>query len=59
MTIAEVSRFAHSRSIMEAFFEACQRRDGAAAKRTMEDALQWTLSYLTEDVIEADAASVR
>jgi DNA-binding GntR family transcriptional regulator len=59
LTIAEVSRFSHSRSIMEAFFSACQKRDGASAKRVMEDALQWTLSYLTEDVIEADMASAQ
>jgi DNA-binding GntR family transcriptional regulator len=59
LTIAEVSRFSQSRSIMEEFFAACQKRDGAAAKRVMEDALQWTLSYLTEDVIEADTASVQ
>ena len=58
LTIAEVSRFSHSRSIMEEFFAACQKRDGASAKRVMEDALQWTLSYLTEDVIEADTAIV-
>ena len=54
LTIAEVSRFAHSRGIMEQFFAACQKRDGVAAKRVMEDALEWTLSYLTEDVIETD-----
>ena len=59
LTIAEVSRFAHSRSIMEAFFAACQKRDGAEAKRVMEDALQWTLSYLSADVIEADAVAAR
>jgi DNA-binding GntR family transcriptional regulator len=59
LTIAEVSRFAHSRSIMEAFFAACQERDGAAAKRVMEDALQWTLSYLSADVAEADAVSAQ
>jgi DNA-binding GntR family transcriptional regulator len=59
LTIAEVSRFSHSRSIMEEFFAACQKRDGASAKRVMEDALQWTLSYLSEDVIEADTASVQ
>lgn len=59
LTIAEVSRFSHSRSIMEEFFAACQKRDGDSAKRVMEDALQWTLSYLSEDVIEVDTASVQ
>jgi DNA-binding GntR family transcriptional regulator len=39
---------------MEEFFAACQGRDGEAAKRVMQDALEWTLSYLTADVIEAD-----
>ena len=59
LTIAEVSRFSHSRSMMEEFFAACQKRDGASAKRVMEGALQWTLSYLAEDVIEADTAAVQ
>ena len=58
LTIAEVSRFEHSRSIMEQFFAACQQRDGASAKRVMEDALKWTLSYLTKDVVESDAAAI-
>jgi DNA-binding GntR family transcriptional regulator len=57
LTIAEVTRFAHSRGIMEQFFAACETRDGAAAKAVMQDALEWTLSYLTADVMEADAAS--
>jgi DNA-binding GntR family transcriptional regulator len=59
LTIAEGSRFAHSRSIMEAFYAACQHRDGAEAKRVMEDALQWTLSYLSADVLEADAVAAQ
>jgi DNA-binding GntR family transcriptional regulator len=59
LTIAETMRFAHSRSIMESFFAACQKRDGPAAKRVMEDALQWTLTYLTADVMEADAVSAQ
>jgi DNA-binding GntR family transcriptional regulator len=58
LTIAEVSRFAHSRSIMEQFFAACQQRDGASAKRVMEDALKWTLSYLTKDVVDADTVAI-
>jgi len=57
MTIAEGARFAHSRSIMERFFTAAEARDGAAAKRVMEDALEWTLSYLLEDVHDADLAA--
>ncbi len=58
LTIAEVSRFAHSRSIMEQFFVACQQRDGASAKRVMEDALKWTLSYLRRDVVDADTVAI-
>ena len=42
---------------MERFFAAAQARDGAAAKRVMEDALEWTLSYLLEDVHDADLAA--
>jgi DNA-binding GntR family transcriptional regulator len=58
LTIAEGSRFAQSRAIMEEFFVACQARDGVAAKRVMQDALQWTLTYLTAAVIEADTTTV-
>jgi DNA-binding GntR family transcriptional regulator len=59
LTIAEGTRFAQSRAIMEDFFAACQKRDGDEAKRVMEDALQWTLSYLTVDVMEADAVAAQ
>jgi DNA-binding GntR family transcriptional regulator len=57
MTIAEGTRFTRSRGIMEEFFVACQARDAEAAKRVMQDALEWTLSYLTDDVIQADTTS--
>jgi DNA-binding GntR family transcriptional regulator len=56
LTIAEGERFAQSRAIMEEFFVACQARDGVAARGVMQDALEWTLSYLTDAVLRADTA---
>jgi DNA-binding GntR family transcriptional regulator len=50
LTILDASRFAQSLELMEDFFAACRERDGARAERVMQDALEWTLSYLSDAV---------
>jgi GntR family transcriptional regulator, rspAB operon transcriptional repressor len=57
LTIAEISRLAQSRRSLEEFFAACQERNGASAKRVMEDSLKWNLAYLMKRVVEADEAA--
>jgi DNA-binding GntR family transcriptional regulator len=59
LTIAEASRFQQSRTDMEQFFAACEARDGPAAHRAIQDALQHTLLYLVDafDRTEAPASS--
>lgn len=56
LTILDVSRFARSFVLMENFFVACRERDGARAERVMQNALDWTLSYLSDAVADADGA---
>lgn len=54
LTIAEGQRFERSRQYMEEFFAACRARDGVAAQRTIQEAIAWTLSYLSAAVTNAE-----
>jgi DNA-binding GntR family transcriptional regulator len=57
LTIADASRFQQSRTDMEAFFAACEARDGVAAHRAIQEALQHTLLYLVVAFDRADSSS--
>lgn len=57
LTIADASRFKQSRTDMEAFFTACSARDGVAAHKAIQDALQHTLFYLVQAFDKADTPS--
>ena len=59
LMIADVARFERSRSSMEDFFAACRDRDGVSAQRVIQDALQATLTYLTEAFDKARTAADR
>jgi DNA-binding GntR family transcriptional regulator len=52
LTIRDASRFARSLGLMEDFFAACRDRDGARAERVMQGALEWTLSYLSDAIVD-------
>lgn len=53
LTIAEGLRFQRSRRYMEQFYEACRDRDGEAAQQVIQEAIAWTLSYLSDAVVSA------
>lgn len=57
LTIADPSRFSRSLMLMEHFFSACKARNGVQAQRVMQEALEWTLSYLADAIVNAGDSS--
>lgn len=57
LSIADDSEIARSRRSMEALYIACQERDGFAARQTVHDALDWTLSCLTKAIVSVGTES--